>query len=243
MLPSWLSTLASVGMAIGPPLTYVDQAVSIFRKRDSTGFSRDVCAILLLANIMRCFFWIGAPFELALLVQSINLILSQLILLYLCVHFQPAISPENLRTSTRPFGFWQWHTYPQYVEFLAGFILCSTILFLIFGRSELFVHTLGFVALGLESTLPIPQLISNYKQRSLYGFRASTLLGWVGGDAFKTIYFFVQSSPIQFTACAIFQLSIDCVILVQRFWYGNGPPPTPLLDESDLEQALALAEE
>lgn len=32
--------------------------------RDSTGFSRDVCAVLLIANITRCFFWIGNHFEL-----------------------------------------------------------------------------------------------------------------------------------------------------------------------------------
>lgn len=65
---------------------------------------------------------------------------------------------------------------------------------------------LGFFALGLESTLPLPQLIrfvylivdqcrphvrclcSNYKHKSLYGFRASTMIGWVGGDAFKLDY-------------------------------------------------------
>jgi hypothetical protein len=79
--------------------------------------------------------------------------------------------------------------------------LCQTILFLIFGRSDIFVSILGFVALGLESTLPVPQLIrcvhfhyagvllssiySNYRQRSLYGFRMSTLVGWAGGDSFK----------------------------------------------------------
>ena len=76
-----------------------------------------------------------------------------------------------------------------------------TILVLIFGRLEVFVWLLGFFALGLESTLPLPQFItlvtflfnylshlspfSNYKQKSLYGFRASTLVGWVGGDTFK----------------------------------------------------------
>lgn len=37
--------------------------------------------------------------------------------------------------------------------------LCQAILFLIFGRSEIFINILGFVALGLESTLPIPQLL------------------------------------------------------------------------------------
>jgi hypothetical protein len=46
MSSSWLATLASVGMAVGPPLVYADQAFSIIRKKDATGFSRDVCAIL-----------------------------------------------------------------------------------------------------------------------------------------------------------------------------------------------------
>ena len=87
--------------------------------------------------------------------------------------------------------------------------LCQTILFLIFGRSKVFVSILGFIALGLESTLPVPQLIryvsvchvvllprvySNYRQRSLYGFRMSTLIGWVGGDTFKHAHFLY--SPI-----------------------------------------------
>jgi hypothetical protein len=43
---SVLSTISSVGMAVGPPLVYADQALSIIKKRDSTGFSRDVCGIL-----------------------------------------------------------------------------------------------------------------------------------------------------------------------------------------------------
>ncbi|KAK0488860.1 hypothetical protein IW261DRAFT_377685 [Armillaria novae-zelandiae] len=171
MSPSWLSTAASIGMAVGPPLVYADQAASIIRKRDATGFSRDVCAILLLANITRCFFWLGNHFELALLIQSVLMILAQLALLYICIRYRPTTSPENFGTSTRPFSFWQWSTYTQYIEFLAGFILLEAILFLILGRSKVFVSLLGFVALGLESTLPIPQLISNFKQRSLYGFR------------------------------------------------------------------------
>lgn len=31
------------------------------------------------------------------------------------------------------------------------------------------------------------QLYSNYKQKTLYGFRMSTLLGWFGGDSFKYV--------------------------------------------------------
>ncbi|CAA7269273.1 unnamed protein product [Cyclocybe aegerita] len=244
MVATWLSTTASIGMAVGPPLVYADQALSIVKKKDATGFSRDVCAILLIANITRCFFWLGNRFETALLVQSILMILAQLALLYICIIYRPRLSTEAIAGSTRPLSFWQWPTYTQYVEFLAGLILCQAILFLIFGRSEVFVGTLGFVALGLESTLPIPQLISNYKQRSLYGFRMSTLIGWVGGDSFKTVYFFLQHSPLQFKVCAVFQLSIDVAIIFQRFVYGNAPPMSVLLEEGDeLERALALSEE
>ncbi|TFK91733.1 hypothetical protein K466DRAFT_297006 [Polyporus arcularius HHB13444] len=218
MVASWISLLASIGMAVGPPLVYADQAYSIVKKQDSTGFSRDVCAILLLANITRCFFWLGNRFELALLFQSLFMILAQLALLYICIRYRPRLSPENLGASTRPFAFWQWATYTQYLEFLAAFILCQAILFLILGRSDLFISILGFIALGMESTLPIPQLI-------------------------RTVYFFLQESPLQFKVCSIFQLSIDCAIVVQRFIYGSAPPATALLEDDDIEQALALSEE
>ncbi|KAF9478284.1 hypothetical protein BDN70DRAFT_836365, partial [Pholiota conissans] len=244
MVPTWLSNIASIGMAVGPPLVYADQAISIVKKKDSTGFSRDVCAILLIANITRCFFWLGNHFELALLVQSILMILAQLALLYICILYRPRMSPESLGTSTRPISFWQWSSYSQYIEFLAGLILCQAIVFLILGRSPTFVSILGFAALGLESTLPIPQLLSNYRQRSLYGFRMSTLIGWVGGDSFKTVYFFMQGSPLQFQVCAIFQLSVDVAIIFQRFIYGNAVPNSVLMEEEDeLERALALGED
>jgi hypothetical protein len=51
-------------------------------------------------------------------------------------------------------------TVPQeYVECLAGYIIITTLLYLIFGRFAVFIDVLGYVALGIESSLPIPQLI------------------------------------------------------------------------------------
>ncbi|KAH8832377.1 hypothetical protein DL96DRAFT_1581828 [Flagelloscypha sp. PMI_526] len=208
-MTDWIDFAASLGMAIGPPLVYADQTFSIVRKKDATGFSRDVCAILLFANITRCFYWIGNHYETPLLIQAVLMICAQLILLYICILYRPLAAPETLGMSTRPFSFWQWNRYVQYLESLAAYITVLTIFILVLGRSTFFVEALGFLALGLESTLPIPQLISNYRQRSLYGFRMSTLVGWFGGDAFKTAYFFAKKSPLPFKVCAIFQLSID----------------------------------
>ncbi|KAG8994606.1 hypothetical protein FRB94_012655 [Tulasnella sp. JGI-2019a] len=243
MIPQWMSTVASVGMAIGPPLVYADQAISIIKRKDSKGFSQDVCAILLIANIMRCFFWLGDRFELALLIQSLCMILAQLGLLFICVKYRPKASPESLGgPSSRPFGFWQWTYYAPYLEFLAALILVLTIAVLIFGRMEWFVWGLGFVALGLESTLPLPQLYSNYNNKTLYGFETITLMGWVGGDAYKTVYFFILHSPLQFKVCGAFQLATDLVIVGQRIVYGNAEPLYTQVD-NDLEEALRLAEE
>ncbi|EPQ27756.1 uncharacterized protein PFL1_04893 [Pseudozyma flocculosa PF-1] len=340
-----LSTLASLGMAVGAPLVYADQAYSIYRKQDATGFSHDVCAVLLIANITRCFFWLGEHFEFALLLQSILMIASQLGLLYLCLRFKPitassrslsssgsrvifqsrtsvdedstddplafttptpasrpagqqqsasrnedgdededddgisypdkkpllaslglggwnvpllgrstsrygvvsgsnedAISSENHRAEPgrdvqvdgsassasgqatrkrsaagrgRPLNFWQWEDYGSYLLFLSLLTILLAILQVALGWMKGYVATLGFIALGLESTLPIPQLIANQKRRSLAGFRTSVLVGWLGGDSFKLVYFLLRSSPLQFTVCALFQLSIDGLILLQ----------------------------
>lgn len=330
-----LTTLASLGMAIGAPLVYADQAYSIYRKQDARGFSHDVCAVLLIANITRCFFWFGERFEFALLLQSILMIGAQLGLLYLCIRFKPVTrwstsirsdgarvvfsadpeeeggrdgqrqgegaggsgsaerdlmdlneaheeeeyankqpllvtlgnmfrstssssygrlsstdhtsyssssntnslpTPNTTNTSNtgsrlssilsqlsfthgRPLNFWQWSDYNSYLVFLALFSLLLLLLYVIFSSSATFVALLGYIALGLESTLPIPQLISNYRRKSLAGFRASVLVGWLGGDSFKLLYFLLRSSPVQFTSCAVFQLSIDVAILVQSRLY------------------------
>ncbi|OBZ66413.1 PQ-loop repeat-containing protein 1 [Grifola frondosa] len=207
-------------MAVGPPLVYADQAFSIVRKRDATGFSRDVCAILLLANITRCFFCTtGSP-------------------LYLYT-----IQTSN---KSRNFG-----------NVLASFFLLAVVYVYTIYRIPCCFHTVpgdslldswslrhihldsGFRRSWFRKYTAYTSLISNYKQRSLYGFRLSTLIGWVGGT--HSTYFFLQDSPLQFKVCAIFQLSVDCAIVLQRLYYGNAVPAAALL--GDIEQALALAEE
>ena len=112
MVPHWLSNLASIGMAVGPPLVYADQTVSIIKKKyvsicyimtypPSSGHILETqlvflgiyvqfCAYIILiwsclpnsitrlvANITRCFFWLGEHFEFTLLMQSILMILCQ----------------------------------------------------------------------------------------------------------------------------------------------------------------------
>lgn len=61
------------------------------------------------------------------------------------------------------------------------------------------------------------------------------------GNIHRTIYFFVKANPIQFRVCAVFQLSIDFLIVAQRLYYGAEPREGLLSsDIDDLEAALRL---
>lgn len=75
-------------------------AYSIQKKRSSTGFSKDVCAVLLLANIARCFWWLTERFELPLLLQSILMIVSQLGLLGLLLKYREGSYASSAFTSS-----------------------------------------------------------------------------------------------------------------------------------------------
>lgn len=87
---SWtlLSWLASCLMVFGGALPYVPQYQEIQRSSNTDGFSTRVCLVLLIANILRIFFWIGKQFELTLLLQSVVMILTMFAMLHLCCTVQ-----------------------------------------------------------------------------------------------------------------------------------------------------------
>ncbi len=283
------SILVSIGLAVGPALIYAEQAYRMQERRNAEGFSKDVCAVLLIANIARIYWWLPTRYELPLLVQSILMILAQLGLLYLCLlyrpgsfasssfsvsssdsqrrgdvlfdaeppgsgvprearaaqgssrppphptfqirvdpppedadgddagegHHAPSHTPRSedapthgrranggssfgvpslsmqslelpaIMDNNRPFGFWTW---PDFITYIYALLIITAVLGalqLLLGWSSFYVSLLGFFALGLESMLPIPQLVQNHKRQSLAGFQLTVLAGWTFGDAFK----------------------------------------------------------
>jgi hypothetical protein len=68
---------------------------------------------------------------------------------------------------------------------------------------------LGYLALGIESTLPIPQFISNARRHTCVGLSDLTVLFWLLGDVFKTAYFFLRGSPWQFCITAVLTVMWD----------------------------------
>ncbi|KAI7854749.1 PQ loop repeat-domain-containing protein, partial [Circinella umbellata] len=216
----------SIAMVFGPIVGYVDQYFIIRRKQSSAGFSSVTCGVLLIANILRIFFWLGKRFDETLLAQSVAMILSQLVLLEIVVRFRHDPSPLTLyndgltgheRSRPRRFlsSIWSWGHYLDYVNFLLGFTTFIAVLYLLLGGYSTFVETLGFLSLGIESTLPVPQCLSNFRRKSTHGFSLLVLGSWFFGDSFKLFYFIHTQSPLQFIVCGAIQLSVDCLIVAQ----------------------------
>ncbi|RPB03531.1 hypothetical protein L873DRAFT_1633082, partial [Choiromyces venosus 120613-1] len=236
-----VSYVAPMFIVTSPLTSYADQIRNIHVTKSSRGFSLDTPLIMLIASILRCFYWLGADFETSLLIQSILMIFVQLLLLKVALDHRPSthpprspptptISPTSTSASApfppypsapRPYNFWQWPTQKPYWSFLAYFTLTTLTLQLLFGSSQLFIDLVGYVALGVEATLPIPQVLSNQRSRSCDGFRLSVLASWLLGDVMKMLYFFsAQHVGLQFKLCAGVQFVLDAYLGVQFWMFG-----------------------
>lgn len=75
--------------------------------------------------------------------------------------------------------FWTWDHYLDYVNCLLGFTTLIAFLYLCLRDYTAFIEILGALSLGIESTLPLPQCISNFKNKSTTGFSLIVLGSWV----------------------------------------------------------------
>ncbi|XP_068169057.1 solute carrier family 66 member 2 isoform X2 [Antennarius striatus] len=171
---SWtlLSWMASCLMVFGGSLPYVPQYQEIQRRSSSEGFSTMVCLVLLIANILRVFFWIGKQFELTLLLQSVVMIITMFTMLHLCCNVQNTnrVSTKQHRLSDLDFhNFWKWSAFEDYLLFCFGFTILCAVITLLLLDSALFVEALGSLAVIFEAMLGLPQLVQNFNNHSTKG--------------------------------------------------------------------------
>ncbi|KAI5623880.1 PQ-loop repeat-containing protein 1 isoform X1, partial [Silurus asotus] len=245
MESSWtlLSWLASCVMVFGGAVPYIPQYQEIQKTSNTEGFSTRVCLVLLIANILRIFFWVGKQFELTLLVQSVVMILTMLAMLHLCctVQISNRVSTKQHRITEDSKSaliyklhiryskihyidldvryFWKWSAFEDYLLFCFGFTMLCAFFTLLFLDWVVFVESLGSLALLFEAMLGLPQLLQNYNNGSTRGMSIKMVLLWTAGDLFKTTYFVINESPAQFWVCGMTQILIDIAILVQVGYY------------------------
>lgn len=183
-------------MTVAPLFGYYSQYALIKENRSVGAFSIDMCAILIMANILRIAFWFAKGFSINLLFQSFLIIGIQLVILELCVRIGYK-KKEEIHIQR----FWRWNTFKPFgtcalilVVFLAAYALTVAIVTGIFIKlkSGLYGDVIGLISLSLEATLAFPQLISNQKHKSVEGLSIFMIMTWFAGDFFKTVYFIVK---------------------------------------------------
>ncbi|KAI0525689.1 hypothetical protein F5B22DRAFT_356070 [Xylaria bambusicola] len=244
---SLASIAAPVFLIVSPVLSYADQAISMHRTKSSTGFSLDIPLIMLVASMFRIFYYPGAKYDFALLIQSFCNIFMQLILLKIALDHRPARGGEaaipfagphdGILGIRRPYNFWQWRSPKPYWQFLLYIFVTLTALELLIAPFHSIYPTysslIGYIGLSVEATLPLPQLYANAQSNSCKGFRFSVLASWIIGDSMKMFWFFTATTeiPLAFKLCGIFQAVCDALIGVQYFVYGNGDPSVKALQQ------------
>ncbi|EXJ60929.1 alpha 1,3-glucosidase [Cladophialophora yegresii CBS 114405] len=244
--------LAPLFLVLSPITSYADQIASIHRKKTSDGFSLDIPLIMLVASILKVFYWFGAYYDKSLLAQACLMILVQLVLLKVALDNTAAAGEKGgvghqpfqgyahnspghkgmlwnfMMEGRRPFGFWQWSATRPYFIFLgyfAGTLLFIHVFLPFLSRTPFYITLLGYVGLAIEAILPVPQILKNHRARSCKGFRLSVIINWLAGDAMKMSYFFLSKEfvPWPFRLCGIFQACCDSYLGVQFWMYGHGP--------------------
>ena len=184
----------------------------------------------------RLFYWLGAAYDTSLLLQAALTVIVQIVLLHVALRGRPtynsaitlhqpfAGSREGDSHVQRPFNFWQWRLARPYWSFLAYYTIVLLVLQIIIGTAPWYVALQGYVALGVEATLPLPQILSNQRNRSCKGFRLSVLANWLIGDALKMSFFFLADSsiPWAFMLCGLFQACCYSYLGVQYLMFGEG---------------------
>lgn len=172
------------------------------------------------------------------------MILVQLLLLHVALLHRPSAHSLNKpfagssdadAASTRPYSFWQWRPRRPYWAFLAYFTLTLAVLQAIIGSNASYIALQGYVALGVEAVLPLPQIMENARTRSCRGFRVSVLVNWVVGDVFKMTYFFLSEGgvPWAFKLCGAFQACCDFYLGAQYLMYGEGEDMGVLVEKEE----------
>lgn len=165
------------------------------------------------------------------------MVVVQIVLLYVALVNRPAIGAqyslnqpfvgalEERTLANRPYDFWQWRSRRPFWQFLAYYTIAVAALQVFIGQHALYTSIQGYVALGVEAVLPIPQILENQRNESCKGFRLTVLVNWLIGDAFKMTYFFLSEAgvPWSFKLCGLFQAACDCYLGVQYWMFGEGP--------------------
>ena len=220
---SILDSCFNLSFILLPCVGYIHQYFKIKRLRSSQGFSKLICLILLVAFILRIFFWVGKRFDNVILYQCIAGIIMQIILLQKCVEFSPDNDNNFKKANSNYFSlkdFWNWPYFEDFFFLILFFIiLVSSSSILIGFDNDYYMEFIGTMSAFVEAFLGVPQIVEICRTKRVNTISYLMILGWLIGDFVKFLFYIKSSSPIQLVLTSVAQFSFDIVIIIQIYYY------------------------
>jgi len=242
-IKDFIILLIDILMVTGPSIGYFLQSLKFKKTKSSKGFSKSICLIIYLAQILRVFFWIGKPFKITLLYQSFLIIIFQVYLIFLWIKYHNSepnkeskqLNDINYRDNKElmeyiidwsdtisPNKIWNWSNVIEYYKFMFLIILILLLIFGVVGiHNIILVNIIGTISVILEAITLIPQIIVSCKKKNASNLSMSMVALWFLGDSCKFIYNIIYKTPIQMIASGAFQIFLDFFCLMQIICYKD----------------------
>ena len=216
-----------------PSIGYFFQAMKFKQTKSTKGFAKFLCFLLLIANILRCIFWLGKRFNLALLYQSIVVIVSQIYLIHIYFQYQDELPFRtdnkplceyllSWKETLNPSHIWNWNDEIEYYKFTFFFTVAMLILCIFIGFNNIkFFDFIGILSVAFETFIELPQIRENCITKNTQNLSGTMVLMWFIGDLFKTWYNFVYKSPMQMIIGGIIMNCEDIVLSSQVLIYSE----------------------
>ena len=239
--------MIDIFMVTGPSIGYFLQSLKFKRTRSSKGFSKSICLIIYNSQILRVFFWIGKPFKITLLYQSILIICFQIYLIHLWVKFhdtEPNKDPKNITDQNQihefniyekkdiieylidwsdtisPNKFWNWSNEIEYYKFMALTVFILLIISGVVGiHNVILTNIYGTISVISEASTLIPQIIVSCRTKNASNLSFSMVALWFIGDSCKFVYNIKYHTPIQMIISGGLQIFLDFFVLMQIYCY------------------------
>ena len=232
--PSLFKLSVDLFMIFLPSFGYFFQGIKFQKTKSSKGFSKSLCLLLLLANILRIYFYIGRPFAKGLLYQSIVVIISQIYLIHYYLKYQekskdelpPEKSILNHITSwkeiIKPSKIWNWDYEIDYYKFIFFLFFIMSLICYLIGKDKIYFYDLiGTISVSIETFIEIPQIKENCATKNVKNLSGAMVFFWFIGDLFKSIYNIVNKSPKQMIIGTLIQNCEDIILSSQVIIYGE----------------------